>query len=200
MVECIRDGFRAYELFVNKEIHYIYEKDNTYKKVIFKAKRNDFMHLCGVTYLNPKTKVEVSRKHFYELVKDDKISPSFLIEKADGTTELKLQVIANLKDILTPKIRVIDGQVTFASFSFDTGLRTGRQIFALALIEENPQSEIFVPYSLLNLQTDKNNQLKKSYPVHCIYTAERGKEDFIHFESEEYKKIKQNKTKRKGTY
>lgn len=195
MVECIQKGIAAYEKFVNKEVHYVYKKDGAYKEVVLKAKKNEFMHLCGVSYLDPKTKRKVSASHFYSLAKANKISPSFLIEKEDGTTRLKLEVIENLADVLTPNVRVIDGQVTFYNFSFDTALRSRRQIFALSLIKENVESSFYVPYSLLNLQTDKSNSLRKSYEVLCIYSRSRGNSDHIYYQSKEYKVENKEKTK-----
>ncbi|MED4722570.1 PBECR4 domain-containing protein [Bacillus atrophaeus] len=187
MVEYILKGFKAYEEFVNKELHYVYKKDNVYKEVVFKANKKGFMHLCGVDYIDPKNSKKVSANHFYSLVKRKNISPSFLVPKTDGTTEQKLQVIENLKDILTPNVRVIDGKVTFYNMTFDKGLRSRRQIFALALIEENQYSEVYAPLSLLNLKVSKADSLKKTYEVHCIYAKSRGKDDFIYFESEDHK-------------
>lgn len=190
MIECIKKGRDAYEQIVNKEIHYVYKKDNVYKEVILRAKKNGFMHLCGVDYLDPKTKQKVAPKHFYQLVKDNKISPDFLVEKADGTTILKLGVIGNLKDLLTSNIRVIDGHVTFFNSTFDVGLRTGRQIFALSLIEEKRYSEFYVPMSLLNLKTaSKAALLKKSYEVHCIYSKDRYG-TYIYYENEKHEEIR----------
>ncbi|PJO43409.1 PBECR4 domain-containing protein [Lysinibacillus xylanilyticus] len=195
MVECIQKGIAAYETFVNKEVHYVYKKDGAYKEVVLNAKKKEFMHFCGVSYLDLRTKKKVSAPHFYNLAKANRISPSFLIEKEDGTTNQKLEVIGNLADILTPNVRVIDGQVTFFNFSFDMALRSRRQIIALSLIKENVKTDFYVPFSLLNLQTDKANSLRKSYEVHCIYSRSRDNSDYIYYQSKEYEGENKKKTK-----
>lgn len=181
-------GFEAFERIVNKEIHYLYLKGTEVREVVVKAKKEHFMHLCGLKYKDPKTKKPVTAKHFYELIKDDKINPKYLIVKADGTTGQKLQVIGELKSLLTADVRVLDGHVTFYNFSFEKGLRSKRQIFALAMIEEKRDSEIYVPQSLLHLKSDKSHALKTSYEVCCIFEKQRDKEDTIYYIKEGFEK------------
>lgn len=188
MADAIKEGLLAYELIVGKEVHYIYEKDNQYKEIVLLARRNDFMHLCGVkAYLDPKTKRPVTKGHFYNLVKTDKISPSFLVIKSDGTTVLKLGVIKYLKYLLSPGIRVIDGEISLHNFTFETGLRTGKEIFALALIETDHNSSTFSPFSLLDLKVENGQQMKGSYKVHSVFIRDRYGNDEIQFVSPEYK-------------
>ena len=194
MIDYILRGFSSYEQIVNKEIHYIYKKNDKYHEIILKAKKNGFMHLCGLNYRDPKTNKVVQPSHFYSLVKSKKISPSHLVEKKDGTTILKLKVIENLKDLLTANIGIIDNQVTFSNLNFDKAIRSRKQIFALTLTEEKKGTGIYVPVSLLNLKTDKSNSVKTIYEVHCIFSKSRNEEDFYYYESEEYKEYKQNKT------
>ncbi len=186
MLEYIIKGFEQYNLFVNKEIHYVYKYKSTYKEIIFKAEKENFMHLCGINYVDPKRKINVSGKHFYNLLKSRKISVDFLIEKEDGTTDLKLKVLENLKDILTSNIRIIDERITFANLSFDHALRSRRKIFAITLIEEQFNSNIYLPTSLINLKTDKHEYMRNSCEVHCIYSQNRiGEKDFYYM-SEQY--------------
>lgn len=188
IMAALQKGFEAFERIVNKEIHYLYLKGTEVREVVVKAKKEHFMHLCGMKYKEPKTKKPVTAKHFYELIKDDKINPKYLIVKADGTTGQKLQVIGELKSLLTADVRVLDGYVTFYNFSFEKGLRSKRQIFALAMIEEKRDSEIYVPQSLLHLKSDKSHALKTSYEVCCIFEKQRDKEDTIHYIKEGFEK------------
>lgn len=177
----LQKGFEAFELLVNKEIHYLYLTGTEVKELIVRAKKEHFLHLCGLKYKDPKTKKTVTARHFYELLKDNKINSKHLVVRKDGTTEQKLQVIGELKSLLTADVRVIDGQVTFYNFSFEKGLRSKRQIFALAMIEERRDSEIYVPQSLLHLKSDKSHALKTSYEVCCIFEKHRGREDIIYY-------------------
>lgn len=186
----LKKGLEAFELLVNKEIHYLYLNGNAVKELVVKAKKEQFLHLCGIKYKDPKTKKFVTARHFYELVKDDKINPKYLVVRKDGTTEQKLQVIGELKSLLTADVRVLDGQVTFYNFSFEKGLRSKRQIFALAMIEERRDSEIYVPQSLLHLKSDKSHALRTSYEVCCIFEKLRGKEDAIYYIKEGFEKDK----------
>lgn len=180
-LKAIQDGFQAFEQIVNKELHYLYIKGKEVHELVVKAKKEHFMHLCGVKYYDPKTNKSVTAKHFYELVKDNKINPQQLIVKKDGTTGQKLQVIGELKSLLTADIRVIDGHVMFYNFAFDKGLRSKRQIFALSMVEEKQLSAIYVPQSLLHLKSDKSHALKTSYEVCCIFERKRGVEDIIYY-------------------
>ena len=188
IMAALQKGFEAFERIVNKEIHYLYLKGTEVREVVVKAKKEHFMHLCGLKYKDPKTKKPVTAKHFYELIKDDKINPKYLIVKADGTTGQKLQVIGELKSLLAADVRVLDGHVTLYNFSFEKGLRSKRQIFALAMIEEKRDSEIYVPQSLLHLKSDKSHALKTSYEVCCIFEKYRGQEDIIYYIKEGFEK------------
>lgn len=147
IMAAIQKGFMAFENIVNKEIHYIYLKGDSTKELVIRAKKEHFMHLCGVKYKDSATKKIVTAKYFYELLKNKKINPEYLIIKKDGTTGQKLQVIGELKSLVTADVRVLDGYVTFYNFSFEKGLRSKRQLFALTMIEETKESEIYVPQS-----------------------------------------------------
>lgn len=190
-IECIRKGFSAYEEFVDKQVRYVYKKENNYKEIIFHAKKTDFMHLCGVKYKDPKSKKCVSAKHFYSLVKSNKISPDFLIEKPDGTTDLKLDVIRYINDVLSGNVRVIDEGIVFANSRFDGAIRTRKKVFALGMSQKSEQT--FFPNSLLNLKSNKDNAFKNSYEVHKVYCMDKsGEELTVFFESNEYQETHKN--------
>jgi len=194
MLEKIQQGFQGYSQLVNKEIRYVYKSNGEYEEVVLKAKKDDFMHLCGVQYLDPQDKRKVSAKHFYSLVESNKISSSFLIEKEDGTTELKLNVIVNLKELLTPNIRIVDRQVTFSNnFTADKTLRSRREIFALALKSEGQDTNKYGPLSLLNLQTINKALLKDSQMIECIYVKDRTREIHIYHETPSYQEFRLHK-------
>lgn len=187
MVKKIKLGLKAYKPFVNKEIHYVYKVDGKNKELVLKAKKQDFMHLCGVEYFDPVLKKKVTPNHFYRLVEDNKISAEHLIIKRDGTTVLKLRVIECLEEILTSSIRIVDKQVTFSKFGAAKTLRSSRQIFALALNPEGKRSDKHIPVSLLDLKTTKGDFLKPSYMVECIYYVSRTEGIHIYHETESYK-------------
>lgn len=193
MLKKIQQGFQAYSQIVNKEIHYAYKVNGEYEEIILKAKKQDFMHLCGVEYLDPKNNRNVSANHFYSLLESNKVSSSYLIEKRDGTTELKLNVIDNLKELLTSNIRIIDRQVTFSNLSADRLLRSRREIFALALRPEGPRTNKYSPLSLLNLKTTKAGLLKKSFEVEGIYSKSRTQGMHIYYETENFQKFRLHK-------
>lgn len=194
MLNKIQQGFQGYLQLVNKEIRYVYKHNGEYEEIILKAKKDDFMHLCGVKYLNPQNKKIVSAKHFYSLVESNKISPSHLIEKTDGTTELKLNVIVNLKELLTSNIRIVDRQVTFSNdFTADKTFRSRREIFALALISEGQDTNKYSPLSLLNLKTTKKALLNGSHEVECIYSIDRTQEIHFYHETAGYQKFRLHK-------
>lgn len=183
----IRKGFDAYCKVVNKELQYIYEKDDVMHEFVIKIRKNNFMHLCGIEYINPDTKLPVSGKHFYDLVRKNKINPDYLKVKKDGTTIQKLKVIGELDTILTSKVKVLDGNYTFFKMAFERGLRTKKQIFALAVIVESNGCTVYVPLSLLDLKTDKAHALTKSYEIHCIYERTRENGEIVHYMSDNYK-------------
>lgn len=193
MAKKIKEGFEAYSEFVNKEIHYVYKVDGNYKEIVLKAKKEDFMHLCGVQYVDPTIRKRVTPNHFYNLVKNNRISSEYLTEKNDGTTVLKLRVIDCLKEVLTSNIRIVDKQVSFANFSASKSIRSRRQIFALALNKIGGNSDNYYPISLLDLKTTKADFLKSSYEVECIYSNSRRDGVYIYHETEEYQKYRLHK-------
>jgi len=186
-INYIREGFEAFEKVVDKEIRYIYKKNNAYKEIILKAKKADFMHLCGMKYKHPQKGGFVSAKHFYTLIKSRNISADFLEEKKDGTTALKLGVLKHLEELLSGNVRIIDGEIVFANGRFDGAIRSSKMIFALALYQE--RGTTFGPKSLFNLKTS-NNSFKNSYEVHKVYLVNKNSESTVFYESAEYKNRK----------
>lgn len=115
-------------------------------------------------YFDPKTRKPATAKHFYELVKDNKVNAENIAVKKDGTTGQKLQVIRELKSLLTADVRVIDGYVMFYNFSFEKRLRSKRQIFALSLVEErNINGQNNLEYHIQIHSSDEKVALEIAY-------------------------------------
>lgn len=106
------------------------------------------MHLCGVKYIDGST-------IFYKDVLNNKIDVSKVLIKADGTTFQKLQVIANLKDLVSGHVQLVAHQ-HFLYLEFDYALKTNKRILALTLIDRN---YVIRPQSILNLK-NTNKRLK----------------------------------------
>lgn len=168
-IEKLQKGLTAFERVVNKEIHYVYSKERVYQALIFKPKKANFMHLCGVEYQNPITKQIMKPAQFYAALKSNKISPKGILKKS--FTDQKLQIINCLEDLTKCTISIIDERTVYLNLSFEKAIRSRKQIFCLSLIKA--QNEFYVPNSLLNLRSDKGKHIHKGYPVCCIYSIEK---------------------------
>lgn len=123
--------------FVNKTI--IYTTKNN--KIELTARRDNFMHLCGILY------IEGPRKFFNDAL-DRKVQLKKVLIKKDGSTFQKLQVLNQLKEMLGPHLR-LTGRGAFTYLKFDHSLHTNKTILALALLNNQ---NYMVPISLLNLK------------------------------------------------
>lgn len=167
MVKSIIEGFEGYKQIVNKEIHYVYFDDSVYREIILKAQKVNFMHLCGVKYKRPGTRVLYSATQFWNALDKKQLSKDGLITKQDGTTEQKLQVFDSMRQLTNCNLlRIINHQTSYLNLSFSAGIRSRKQIFCLAL--EQSRSGSFVPTSFLNIQRNPS-KISKGFPVHCIY-------------------------------
>lgn len=182
-IKFILKGFDSFEQIVDKELRFVYKKNDEYKELIFKAKKSDFMHLCGLKYKDPKNKKYVRAKRFYDLVKRKQISPPSLEAKEDGTTELKLRVIGSLNSILSGKVRIIDRSLAFNKVAFDGAIRSSRKIFVLGLY--HGENSVYGPKSLFNLQTLSNDHFGNGHKVHKIYLINKHKEKEVIFDIEQ---------------
>lgn len=190
----LQRGLAAYEKIKNKELHYVYLKDGKYHELVFTPKKEHFLHLCGLDYINPKTKKPLSAKDFYGLVKKGRVS---LHNIAKGNhADQKLQIIDQLDALLSCNVRVLDTKTTSLKLTFYRGLRTGKAIFCLALVEANEYRPTgkYVPLSLLDIRRNhfSGPDIPKGHPVHCVYLVEEKsrvvevlcmKEDFVAYES-----------------
>lgn len=201
-LDALQDGLTAYEKIVDKELHYVYFKNNQYHELIFKPHKRNFLHLCGIDYYDPRTGKKLSANRFYDTLKDMKISPKGIVKK--GYADQKLQIIDQLKDLTTCNLRIIDQKTVYLKLVFHKAIRSRKQVFALAL-ETESNSHHYIPSSLLNLKTaDKGKSIKAGHPVHCIYSVESKTKniqhlcktpDFIEYEKTNtyfYKSVLQN--------
>lgn len=171
IINTMTDALQKYGKIINKEIYYFYEKEGEKKWLKFKPMAKHFRHLCGVEYIDPKTKRNVSAKQFYSLVKRKQLSPEGISIKMDGTSIQKLEVIGLIDCLISKNIRILDGNIQFYNFSFHKGIRTSRAIFSLAL-EQDHDNDYLIPLSLLNLKKEQTDRLRKSYEVKCIFTRD----------------------------
>lgn len=167
-IEKLRQGLNAFERVVNKEIHYVYLKEGLYQELVFKPKKANFMHLCGVEYQNPNTKQMMRSLQFYEALKSNKVSPEGILKKS--FTDQKLQIINCLEDLTKCTVSIIDERTVYLNLSFEKAIRSRKQIFCLSLIRAH--NEVYVPNSLLNLRSDKGKNIHKGYPVCGIYSID----------------------------
>ncbi|WP_071154457.1 PBECR4 domain-containing protein [Planococcus faecalis] len=190
----LQRGLEAYEKLKNKELHYVYLKNGKYRELVFTPKKEHFLHLCGLNYINPKTNKPSSAKDFYGIVKKGKMNLRN-INKGQHSDQ-KLQIIDQLDALLSCNVRVLDTKTTSLNLTFYRGLRTGKAIFCLALTEADeykPTGE-YVPLSLLDIRRNhfSGPAIPKGEPVHCVYLVhEKSREveiiskneDFVTYES-----------------
>lgn len=182
-IEKLQQGLTAFESVVNKEIHYVYFKEGLYHELVFKAKKANFMHLCGIEYQNPITKQMMRPSQFYAALKSNKVSSNGILKKS--FTDQKLQIISCLEDLTKCTVSIIDERTVYLNLSFEKAIRSRKQIFCLSLIRIS--DEIYVPNSLLNLRSAKGKSIHKGYPVSCIYSVdERTKNKTILCEVDEF--------------
>ncbi|MCM3612683.1 PBECR4 domain-containing protein [Planococcus sp. MERTA32b] len=171
-LELLKKGHQAYEKIKGKELHYVYLKNNVYHELVFKPQKQQFLHLCGLKYINPKTKVPYSAKQFYDFVKTNRINLSGIIK--DSMSDQKLLVLAQLHDLLTSNSKVIDSKTSFLKFTFYKAIRSRRRVFCLALVaEDSRELDIYVPLSMLNLSVNtQGSSVPPGHSVHCVYLVE----------------------------
>lgn len=165
----ISEGFEAYERIVDREIHYVYlNKSGRYEELILKPHSSNFLHLCGIHYVNSQNR-KVNANKFYQGLKEKKISYQGIKKKGD-TTNLKLAVLPELHSLLScDQLRIVDKPTKYEKNHFTHAIKTRRKIFALGL-EEEQELPHFVPKSLLNAKT--LTHIDAGHQVHCIYSMD----------------------------
>lgn len=166
-MSAVQKGFYGYEKVVDREIHYVYlNKSGRYNELVMKPHSTNFMHLCGVYYLDSRNK-KLSAEKFYEGLTNKKLSYQGIKHK-DGYTNLKLAVLPELHSLTSCNdLRIVDTPTTYEQNSFTHAIKTRRKIFVLGLEEEINPHPHFVPKSLLN--TKSLPHIDSGHQVHCIY-------------------------------
>jgi len=135
----------------DRERYYFYQKAGKVAAIQLNVKRENFMHLCGLSYKNG------GAKRFWHDLKRNHLVLENLLVKADGTTFQKLQVIN-----LLPELSKLDLKITSAGkylkLQYDHAIRTRRELMAIAFQFD---TDGYIPLSLLNLSDTKfrNNEL-----------------------------------------
>lgn len=164
--ESILRGYECYQRIAEKNIHYVFGENANYQEIVVCAKKSNFMHLCGIKYFSAEDKKIVNGIHFYSLLEDRSLTASGIIQKRDGSTDQKLQVIDALGKLTNcGNLRIINQRMAFLNFSFAAGIRSRKRVFCVALEKYNG---VYTPVSLLNMKRELN-QIAKGLPVHCIY-------------------------------
>lgn len=138
---------------------FFYEDSDELKKFTLNINNSDFAHLCGIEYKNG------NKKLGKDLI-DNRINWDKVFIKSDGTTALKLSVIASIHLLFTTQSRIESGGRNL-DLVYDKLLRTNKQILGLGCKQLN--EEKLVPLSLLNLKTLNRNQKKAlRYQIVCV--------------------------------
>lgn len=173
---------KIYDSWLGYEYTYIYkQKDGTFAELKFLPMKKNFLHLCGVTC--KKGSRAIHANEFYNLLSKNRIHPSMISFKSDGTTELKLSAFRHMNMVLTCKMRVIGERLTMLRADYDMAIRSNKVLIVLGLAYENGS---FRPKSLLDGKTLKS--IPSGCEVHCIYGKNlRTKEISIYDCNEEFK-------------
>ncbi|EHQ8839725.1 PBECR4 domain-containing protein [Enterococcus faecalis] len=169
---------------------FFYEDSDELKKFTLNINNNDFAHLCGIEYKN-------GNKNFGKDLVDNRINWDKIFIKSDGTTSLKLAVIASIHLLFTTQSRIESGGRNL-DLVYDKLLRTNKQILGLGC--KQLSEEKLIPLSLLNLKTLNRNEKKAlRYEIVCVIRKNKqtssielmDKVDFFDIEKLELEFVKQ---------
>lgn len=132
------------EHFVNKELIYSSKEQS----ISIKFKRHQFMHLCGITYLD-------GSNEFFNAALAKKLDIKKMKMKTDGSTQLKLSILRSINFLISDQIQLTNEGI-YLKLRFDKGLRTNKLLFALTLKFDG--SKELYPNSLLKLKN-------KDFPI-----------------------------------
>ncbi|MCD2137158.1 PBECR4 domain-containing protein [Salinicoccus halitifaciens] len=148
-LETIKEAHSYYDQLIGEPLIYVYVGDkNKYKYLKVDFRSSNFMHLCGVNYYH---KGRISPKEFYNALSHNNLDLDKVDIKKDGTTQLKLQVIKDIKFLNTCQMRVVDNQLTLFHAEFEKSLK--RKNFLLLGLRYT--KEFYVPSSIFNARTVK---------------------------------------------
>ena len=155
---------KVYDTWLGHEFTYVYkQKNGTFEELKFLPMKKNFLHLCGV--ICKKGSKPIAANEFYNLLSSNKIHPSMISFKTDGTTELKLSAFKHMSLVMTCKMRVIGERITLLRADYDMSIRSSKVLLVLGLVYENGS---YRPKSLLDGKTLKS--IPAGSEVHCIYS------------------------------
>lgn len=142
--------------FVNRKITYI---TNT-KELTLVCKNYNFMHLCGIDYLNKN-----ARKFYYDCsIENLNFLYGHIKIKSNGDTIRKLQVISSLEELIIADKVLIVGNVVRINSQYNYLLRSHKDLIGMGL-GSKPKKSYNFPVSILNL---KHETLPKGEKVNRI--------------------------------
>jgi len=162
-IAIISKAQKVYDTWLGYEFTYIYKKkDGSFEELNFLPMKKNFLHLCGVNC--HKGSRPIKAKEFYNLLFNDRIHPSMISFKSDGTTELKLSAFEHIDLVLTCRMRVIGERLTMLRADYDKAIRSDKVLIVVGLAYDNGN---YIPKSLLDGKTLRS--LPTGREVHCIY-------------------------------
>ncbi|WP_144789988.1 PBECR4 domain-containing protein [Lysinibacillus fusiformis] len=165
IINKITQSFRSYQNLEDKTYMYVFynNKNKKYEEVqVFYGKEN-FMHLTGIDYKEPKSK-KMSSTDFYSLLESgEPLVESNIITKNE--TQLKMEVISHISELdKCGPLKVINEQLHMLKSNSNGALRSKKMIFALGFQQIGLKK---IPKTLLNLRTV--GKIQPGHPVLCIY-------------------------------
>jgi hypothetical protein len=165
IINKIMQAFRSYRNLEDKTYIYVFfnNKNKKYEEVpVFYGKEN-FLHLTGIDYRDPKGK-KMNGTDFYSLLE----SPTPLIESnvvVKQETQLKMEVISHISELdKCGPLKVINEKLHMLKSNSNGALRSRKMIFALGFEQIGLKK---IPKTLLNLRT--MGKIQSGHSVLCIY-------------------------------
>lgn len=154
-----------YDKFLNRTFTFVYKDGNKLDEITVFFGIKNFKHLTGMEIYIRSEKKKLDGKEFYEYIKkfEDFDIKTYRLQ-AKSYTEQKLKAMQELSYILDPK-KILATKQRYATS--DAGIRTRKLLMFLGL--KYTDKHIFVPHTMIDPKDQKNGQLPKCFPVHCIY-------------------------------
>ncbi|MGL9754727.1 hypothetical protein IGK08_002844 [Enterococcus sp. DIV1286c] len=138
---------------------FFYKDKSELKKYTLNIRNSDFAHLCGIEYKN-------GNKNLGKDLIANRISWDKILIKSDGTTSLKLSVVASINLLFTIQSRIETGGRNL-DLVYDKLIRTNKKVIGLGCKQSS--GENLIPLSLLNLKTlNRNEQKAQRYEIVCV--------------------------------
>lgn len=151
--------YDAFEFFkkrlINKDIFVITKTE----KIQLRVTKSNVPHLFGIKY-------DLGNDRLWKDAINRKLIESKIQIKDDGTTLLKFSAMRALIELFTGTSRLVR-DAKYNQLIIDRGIRTGKQLLVLGLLNSNG---VYVPNTALDL---KNKQFENGEEILAIYTIDR---------------------------